>query len=212
MPKRERRRKCRHCGELFLPHPSTRHHQHHCSKTECQRARKAKSNRRWRKRNADYFKGAIHCRRVKAWRRKNPGYWRREKRNGGPGRVTVPVGPQPPDTLQAVSVPGPVEQQVNRLNMKVDALQAVSEWQQLTFQGLAVHLTGTALQADLGVVLASWYDRGSRLGVVPQAETAAARAETGGEHETNETTVPSHAPPQETYSGTVQLGGSAPGA
>lgn len=212
MPKRQRRRKCRNCFELFTPRPSTRHHQTHCSKSECQRVRKAKSNRRWRGNNPDYFKGAIAVSRTQAWRKQHPGYWHREKRNGGPGRAKVAIGPQSPVALQAVSIPEPIDSQVDELKLKVDTLQAVSEWQRVTFQGFAAQLTGTALQAELGLVLASWYDKGSRLGGVPQAAAAVDRRKTGGEHETDETPLSSRAPPPETHSETIQLGGPASGA
>ena len=210
MSKRRRKRKCCNCRELYMPCPSSRHHQTYCSKPECQRARKAKNNRDFRERNPDYFKDPIHAQRVKAWRQDNPGYWRGEKRHGGPGRATVSRGPQNGIALQAVSVPQAIEHQVDQLKLKVEALQAVSNRQQLTFQGFASQLTGTALQADIGLVLTSWYDRGSRLGNVLQA--AVEQNGTGGEHETDEATVSSRSPSEEAHPGAVQLGGPASGA
>jgi hypothetical protein len=199
------------CGELFFPHPSTRHHQRYCSGPACQRARKAKNNRDWRERNPDYFKDAMHSARVKAWRKQNPGYWRREKRNGGAGRTAVPPLRRTSVALQAVPASESVDQQLDRLKLEVDALQAVLDWQSLTFQGLAVYLTGSALQAELATVLASWYDKGMRLGCVRRGEAAVNPAETGGEYETDETATAPRAPPQKTDPGTIQLGGPASG-
>ena len=45
--RRKRKRKCKHCGEMYLPDPRTRDRQRHCSKPECKRASKAWRQRRW---------------------------------------------------------------------------------------------------------------------------------------------------------------------
>ena len=42
-----RRRKCRHCGQLFRPDPRSVRHQRYCSAEMCRRASKAASQRRW---------------------------------------------------------------------------------------------------------------------------------------------------------------------
>ena len=44
---RRRRRKCRHCGQLFRPDPRNLRHQRYCSARACRRASKAASQRRW---------------------------------------------------------------------------------------------------------------------------------------------------------------------
>ena len=64
--KRTRRRKCRHCRELFRPDPRNVHHQRYCSKSECRRASKAA--------NRDHFRGVANLERVRAWRAAHPGY------------------------------------------------------------------------------------------------------------------------------------------
>jgi len=74
-----RTRECRHCHEAFVPCPSARHNQTHCSKPGCQRARKAKNNRRFRKRNPDYWKGACHVERTREWRKAHAKTHPREK-------------------------------------------------------------------------------------------------------------------------------------
>jgi hypothetical protein len=43
--KKNRRRKCRHCRELFRPDPRNHRHQRYCSKPACRRASKAASQR-----------------------------------------------------------------------------------------------------------------------------------------------------------------------
>jgi len=54
---RRRRRKCRHCKEFLVSCPSVGDRQTHCSKPECQRARKAGNNRAFRAANPDYWRG-----------------------------------------------------------------------------------------------------------------------------------------------------------
>ena len=77
--KRTRRRKCRHCGQLFDPDPRNRHHQKYCSAPACRRASKAASQRRWlaKPANRGYFRDPTHVARVQRWRDAHPGYWRR---------------------------------------------------------------------------------------------------------------------------------------
>jgi hypothetical protein len=161
---RQRKPNCLNCKQFFDPHPSTRHHQRYCSDPACQKVRKAITNRRFRQVNPDYDKGPHNVERVRPWRQKNPAYWRREKRHGGPGRQS-PVTPvtKDGDALQVVSAPQPVAEQLLEMQQSLHALQVVSDRQTLVFQGLAAQLTGVALQAELGRVLDSWYDRGSQL-------------------------------------------------
>jgi len=166
-----RRRKCLHCGLLFLPHPSTRHCQRYCSGPACQQARKAASNLRFREANPDYFKGVYHVERVQRWRREHPKYWQRRK---GEGRLAAPVA------LQVASALQPVDPTVDALGVlaeRVVALQAVSDRQQLTLAGLASHLTGQGLQAELGAVLNAWYDRGRALNPDLDSRSAPADAQ-----------------------------------
>jgi hypothetical protein len=122
-----RKRKCPNCKQFFTPRPSTRHHQRFCSARECQRSRKALNNRRFRRNNPEYDKGPHSVDRVLAWRTSNPGYWHREKRNGGPGRDLA-------FTLQAVQKSQVVGHQAITLQQKVDTLQAVSDRQSILFQ------------------------------------------------------------------------------
>ena len=65
--KRYRRRKCRHCKELFRPDPRNLRHQRYCSKPACRRASKAASQHRWlsKAQNRDYFRGAENVQRVR---------------------------------------------------------------------------------------------------------------------------------------------------
>jgi len=48
----------------------------------CRKASKRASQARWlnKPENRDYFCGSDHVRRVQAWRKDHPGYWRKKKR------------------------------------------------------------------------------------------------------------------------------------
>lgn len=80
--KRYRKRKCRHCRELFHPDARNLRHQHYCSKPACRKASKASSQRRWlgKAQNRDYFRGAANVQRVRAWRAAHRAYWKRADR------------------------------------------------------------------------------------------------------------------------------------
>jgi hypothetical protein len=77
--KQRRKRRCRHCGELFQPGRRNLRHQRYCAQPACRKESHAASQRRWLKKpgNHDYFRGPAHGQRVRAWRAAHPGYWRR---------------------------------------------------------------------------------------------------------------------------------------
>src|SRR5271166_15921 len=73
-------RKCQHCKEFYLPDRRNLHHQRYCAKPACRRQSKAESQRRWvqKPENQNYFSGSQNSQRVKEWRKRNPGYWRKK--------------------------------------------------------------------------------------------------------------------------------------
>ncbi len=95
-----RRRKCRHCKQLYDPDPRNRYHQRHCGQPSCRRASKAASQQRWRAspKGRDYFRGPANRLRVQAWRRAHPGYWRKRGQKSGAlqdhclAQVLLPAG------------------------------------------------------------------------------------------------------------------------
>jgi hypothetical protein len=74
------KRKCFHCRTRFRQDPRNRNRQRYCSDPACQKVRHAANHKRWlsKPENRDYFKGADQVRRVQAWRKENPGYWRKK--------------------------------------------------------------------------------------------------------------------------------------
>ena len=77
-----RRRKCRHCGQLYKPDPRNRWHQQYCSTAACQEASHKSSQRRWRRsrKGRDYFQGPANLYRVRKWRKIHPGYWKKRRK------------------------------------------------------------------------------------------------------------------------------------
>ena len=134
-----RRRKCRHCGQLFRPNPRNLRHQRYCSAKECRRASKAASQRRWlaKAENRDYFRGPEQVARVRTWRAVHPGY----------GRKKSPRRP----ALQEHSPAQPVDIDEQSDVLSAPALQDLSRTQSLVLTGLIAHLTGAALQEDIAI-------------------------------------------------------------
>ena len=157
--RRRRRRKCLHCGELFLPDARNAHHQRYCGEPTCRRASKAASQRRWLSKavNRDYFRGATHTERVRAWRAKHPGYWRR-------GEAQARAALQDVCAEQAVEIVRESE------HLTEPALQDLFDAQPIVLIGLIANLTGSALQEDiacsarrfqqLGAGHSQWQDAG----------------------------------------------------
>jgi hypothetical protein len=73
-------RKCCHCREHFVPSPNNRRNQCYCSKALCRKASKAAAQAKWlnKAENRNYFRGRENVERVRQWRRRRPGYWRKK--------------------------------------------------------------------------------------------------------------------------------------
>jgi hypothetical protein len=134
---RGHRRKCKHCLKLFRPDPRNRHHQRYCSAPACRAASKAASQARWRAapENRDYFHDPVHAARVKAWRSRHPGYWRK-RQSARPA-------------LQDVLINQPIESASKTAKVVLPPLQEVLTAQPAVLIGLIAHLVGTPLQDDI---------------------------------------------------------------
>lgn len=131
MAHRRRRRKCLNCSSLFWPDPRNVNKQRYCSKSDCRKASKAASQKKWlgKKKNRDYFKGEIHVTRVQEWRKQNPGYRYRCQ-----------------NALQDNSLGNLMKKQSVSRELAEDTLQDHLMAQRAVIIGLISHLTGTALQ------------------------------------------------------------------
>lgn len=136
MPKRDQR-ECLHCKELFLPDRRNRWHQKFCLKPECRRASKARSQSQWlsKPENRDVFGGSANVERVRQWRARHPGYWKRPA--------------QKSSTLQAVILPQPPEDKALPETTSRSPLQDVLESQAALLLGLIAHLIDSPLQENV---------------------------------------------------------------
>lgn len=75
--------KCLHCKGPFRPDSRNEGRQRFCSGPDCRKASKRHSQAQWLSKpaNADYFQGSANTERVRQWRARHPGYW---KRSGQP--------------------------------------------------------------------------------------------------------------------------------
>jgi hypothetical protein len=131
------RRKCKCCRKLFRPDPRNRRHQSYCSTQACRAASKAASQARWlaKPENQDYFRGPVNTARVRAWRSRHPGYWRKGRRSS--------------DALQEVSTAQPVDPAAKTGDFARSPLQEALTAQPAVLIGLIAHIVGTPLQDDI---------------------------------------------------------------
>lgn len=135
-----KKKRCRHCKRLFLPDARNQKNQRYCNRTECRKISKAAGQKRWlnKPENRDYFKGPAHVERVREWRKKNSGYWKRSKR---------PIALQ---DLLTVQHPGNIE---NKAQIAQNALQDLLMIQPPVMIGLISNFIGSALQDDIALTL-----------------------------------------------------------
>ena len=69
-----RRKLCRCCRKLYLPHPQTYRQQKTCDKASCRAWRKSRALKCWRLKNPFYDKSREN--KLKSWRESHSGYWK----------------------------------------------------------------------------------------------------------------------------------------
>ena len=185
--KTRRKRKCRHCKELFRPDPRNFRHQKYCPKQPCRKASKAASQHRWRNKaeNRDYFRGPANVQRVQVWRQSHPQYWRHK-------------GTLSDSALQEDSLVQAVEIQGKSDLLNGPALQDISTHQVLVLLGLIAHLTGSALQDEIAQTVRQLLKLGDDV-----------LNSKGGQHVHQTSVMPLAGPPD---SQSVQLGRSTTGS
>ena len=147
-----RKRKCLNCKSLYEPDPRTRDRQRHCSDPACQKASKARRQRRWlaKKENRDYFRGPENSARVKAWRKRHP-----ERKRKKP--------PKPPPVYQDDCPAQPVANTRVSSHLLQEVLQDDCASQPILLLGLISVLTNHVLQDDIAPVLRKMHARGSAI-------------------------------------------------
>src|SRR2546422_7818333 len=70
--RKRRKKRCRFCGQLFIPDPRLKERQYSCAEPPCQGKRKAGNQAQWLSRNSGYFGGRYP--KLKVWLASHPGY------------------------------------------------------------------------------------------------------------------------------------------
>ena len=97
--------------------------------------------------NQNYFSGSQNSQRVKEWRKRNPGYWRKKK-------------PAPQEPLQDLCTTQVAQdEEVKRIEIS-DALQDVLLMQPAVMVGLISMMTGSALQEDIAATTRALLSKG----------------------------------------------------
>lgn len=133
-----KKKKCKHCGCLFIPDARNARRQQFCKKSQCRKASKKYSQQRWLQKpeNQDYFRGPGNVERVRQWRKANPGYWRGK----GACRQKALQDPLKSQTTD-------INEQKSRFT--ANALQDFIIAQPYVLIGLISNFTGNALQDDI---------------------------------------------------------------
>jgi hypothetical protein len=150
--KQPKKRKCLCCKGDFTPDPRNKHHQKYCTKPACRQASKKASPQKWLSsdKGCGYFTGSFNVDRVKKWRKKHPGYWKR----------TASKQVEPLQDLLASQGTENKEDTVIRDLSPHDALQDLSFLQPALFIGLIASLTGSTLQDDIAKTTLRFIDSG----------------------------------------------------
>ncbi len=162
-------RKCCHCREHFVPSLNNRRSQRYCSKALCRKASKAAAQAKWvtKAENRDYFRGVENVERVRQWRRRHPGYWR--KKNAEPELGLQDLAPNEVVGREAVRVQKPtLSRGVDLVSehlpaQKEVALQDLAGVQVPLLAGVVSLLIGDALQDRFALFARELVDRGKRV-------------------------------------------------
>jgi|JI7StandDraft_1071085.scaffolds.fasta_scaffold91450_2 hypothetical protein len=151
-------RKCLCCGEFFFPDHRSVGRQRYCSAPDCRRASKATSQASWlaKTENQDYFKGAVHVERVRAWRAAHPGYSR--PRPAQWRALQDPLPAQVPDSVEQIANRGAPPETPGEA-----ALQDLLNPSTALLAGLIAHLFEVTLQDEMAATTRRLVQRGHDL-------------------------------------------------
>ena len=161
--------KCLHCREFFVPCPKNRRTQRYCSKPECRQASKAAARARWlqQPQNRSYFRGPENVERVRRWRERHPGYWRKKAGKRPPALQDLApseVSPAEPLTDNPAGLAqGPLSASAPSGPLGGGALQDLADLQVPLLVGVVSLLLGDALQDRFAEVARQLVDRGKRV-------------------------------------------------
>lgn len=146
--------RCKNCGNYFYPDNFNRHHQRYCSRLECRKTSNAASSKAYRKKQsqtAEYRRKESE--RVKRWQRKNPNYWKNRQKSSKKIEKNK--------VLRDFA-------QVEKLHSDVGVLRDIAKLQDAVLKGVIVTLTGDVLRDDINTFIRQMYDKGNEVsGMMP---------------------------------------------
>lgn len=161
--------KCLHCREFFLPSPNNRRTQRYCSKVECRKASRAAAQAKWlnKAQNRCYFRGPENVERVRAWRQRHPGYWRKKgaaRQDALQDLAPTELSPIEPVTVSKIGlVAGDFKVWEPSTLPGAGALQDLAGVQVPLLAGVVSLLIGDALQDRFAVFARELVKRGKRV-------------------------------------------------
>ena len=187
MEKRKKIR-CRHCGTFFYPNPRNIKNQRYCSESDCRKASKITSQRRWARKNRTYFRDKANVARVQAWREEHPGYSKSrlkilEKASTGPLQDSS-ISP-----LQDLIIDKTVKNQSVNEHFTSQTLRDLISSQPLVLIGLIAKLTGFTLQDSIDS-----YTRNLII-LANDILSLSVTKQTGGQYDAKTSALPGKSPP-----------------
>jgi hypothetical protein len=141
--------RCKNCGNYFYPDNFNRHHQRYCSRHECRKASKAASSKAYRKKQSqDANFRRQESERVKRWQRKNSNYWKNRQKSTKKDEKNK--------VLRDFA-------QVEKLHSDIGVLRDIAKLQDAVLKGVIVTLTGDVLRDDINTFIRQMYDKGNEV-------------------------------------------------
>ena len=140
------KRQCVYCKKKFTSDPYNAYHQEYCTSLACRQVSRQVSSKKYRdkqKYNVE-FRQEEH-KRVKAWREKNPGYWKRNENEKNSEKNSA---------LRDFAS--------GQIDREITALRDLLNFQQTVFKGVISQMTG-ALRDNIGSEIRFFYDKGKEI-------------------------------------------------
>ena len=188
---KNRKIKCKNCGNYFYPDNFNRHHQRYCGRLECRKASRLASARSYRKKKSkDKEFRYRESERAKQWQRKNRNYWKNRQKSSKKIEKNK--------VLRDIA-------QVKKLHSDVGVLRDIANLQCVVIEGLIVTLTGDVLRDDINTFIRRMYDKGQTVsGRLPEKNFIMQLLKERTNNDSQEINRLSSQTPD---SGTFQLGG-----
>ena len=139
--------------------------EHYCAKPECRKASKAAAQARWRQQpqNRAYFRGSENVERVRRWRARHPGYWRKKPPPPPPVLQDFASRQAPPAEPLTTAPTSRAKGQRSAESLRAEALQDLAGVQVPLLAGVVSLLLGDALQDRFAELTRQLVDRGKRV-------------------------------------------------